>query len=158
MYNHVIYSDIYQVWLWKKDYCVYMYSRFFTFYTFVGVIENKLHHYEVLKLSDIVLRGQKDLRLPILDSYNFIKFKAFLRYVNYFASILQWWQYQVQGNFIIVVCILILLSFYRTFEIDLEKSKVVSPSLQVVTVEGNGSEKTNPLQHTHYYTGRLTGM
>nr|XP_022327566.1 ADAM 17-like protease isoform X2 [Crassostrea virginica] len=88
-----------------------------------GVIENKLHHYEVLKPSDIVLRGQKDLRLPILDSYNFIKFKAFL----------------------------------RTFEIDLEKSKVVSPSLQVVTVEGNGSEKTNLLQHTHYYTGRLTG-
>lgn len=106
------------------------------------------------------MRGQKDLRLPILDSYNFIKFKAFLRYVNYFAStcILQWKQYYVQGNFIIVVCILILLSFYRTFEIDLEKSKVVSPSLQVVTVEGNGSEKTNPLQHTHYYTGRLTGM
>lgn len=87
-----------------------------------GELNDRLHHYEVLKLSDILLRGQKDLKLPILDSYSFMKFEA----------------------------------FKKTFEIELEKSRVVTPSLEVLTVDGSGLEKKTLLQHTHYYTGTLT--
>lgn len=87
-----------------------------------GELNDRLHHYEVLKLSDILLRGQKDLKLPILDIYYSMKFEA----------------------------------FQKTFEIELEKSRVVTPSLEVLTVDGNGLEKKTLLQHTHYYTGTLT--
>ncbi|XP_061169884.1 ADAM 17-like protease [Saccostrea echinata] len=83
---------------------------------------NRLHGYEVLKLQDILLIGQKDIKLPILDSYHWMKF----------------------------------IAFQRNFDIKLTKSSVVTPSLEVITVNGDGSERKTLLQHTHYYTGILT--